>query len=91
MIETVGGVTSVFGLKTCRELAVDGIVLELPLALVATRTKVPAGPAPTLRLKVAAVPVVLIEAEDAGALRAAVNSYLRWADVAAGVVKEARP
>ncbi len=31
-----------------------------------------------------------IEAEDAGALRAAVNSYLRWADVAAGVVKEAR-
>ena len=34
---------------------------------------------------------LLIEAEDAGALRAAVNSYLRWADVAAGVVKEARP
>ena len=32
-----------------------------------------------------------IEAEDAGALRAAVNSYLRWADVAAGVVREARP
>lgn len=32
-----------------------------------------------------------IEADDAGALRAAVNSYLRWADVAAGVVKEARP
>jgi KEOPS complex subunit Pcc1 len=31
-----------------------------------------------------------IEAEDAGALRAAVNSYLRWADVAAGVVKETR-
>ena len=32
-----------------------------------------------------------IEAEDAGALRAAVNSYLRWADVAAGVAREARP
>ena len=31
-----------------------------------------------------------IEADDSGALRAALNSYLRWADVAAGVVKEAR-
>jgi len=31
-----------------------------------------------------------IEADDTGALRAALNSYLRWADVAAGGVKEAR-
>ena len=31
-----------------------------------------------------------IEAEDTGALRAALNSYLRWADVAAGVVREVR-
>jgi len=33
---------------------------------------------------------VSIEAQDTGALRAALNSYLRWAEVAAGVVKEAR-
>ncbi len=32
-----------------------------------------------------------IEAEDTSALRAALNSYLRWADVAASVVKEVRP
>ena len=32
-----------------------------------------------------------IEAEDTGALRAAVNSYLRWADVAAKVYREVRP
>jgi KEOPS complex subunit Pcc1 len=31
-----------------------------------------------------------IDAEDTGALRAALNSYLRWADVAAGVVREVR-
>ena len=35
--------------------------------------------------------VLRIEAEDTGALRAALNSYLRWADVASGVVREARP
>ncbi len=29
--------------------------------------------------------VITIEAEDTGALRAAVNSYLRWSDVAARV------
>ena len=29
-----------------------------------------------------------IDAEDTGALRAAVNSYLRWADVAARVRRE---
>jgi KEOPS complex subunit Pcc1 len=29
-----------------------------------------------------------IEADDTGALRAAVNSYLRWADVAARVRRE---
>ncbi len=32
-----------------------------------------------------------IDADDTGALRAAANSYLRWADVAARVVAEARP
>lgn len=32
--------------------------------------------------------VLSIEAEDTGALRAAVNSYLRWADVAVGVSRE---
>ncbi|HKZ90135.1 MAG TPA: KEOPS complex subunit Pcc1 [Thermoplasmata archaeon] len=31
-----------------------------------------------------------IEAEDTSALRAAVNSYLRWADVAARVHSEAK-
>jgi KEOPS complex subunit Pcc1 len=31
-----------------------------------------------------------IDAEDTGALRAAVNSYLRWADVAARVRQAAR-
>ncbi|MGQ0797542.1 MAG: KEOPS complex subunit Pcc1 [Methanobacteriota archaeon] len=31
-----------------------------------------------------------IDADDTSALRAAVNSYLRWADVAARVVREAR-
>ena len=30
-----------------------------------------------------------IQADDTGALRAAVNSYLRWADVAARVRREA--
>jgi KEOPS complex subunit Pcc1 len=30
-----------------------------------------------------------IQADDSGALRAAVNSYLRWADVAARVRREA--
>jgi len=32
--------------------------------------------------------VLTIDAEDTGALRAAVNSYLRWADVAARVRRE---
>ncbi len=31
-----------------------------------------------------------IEADDAGALRAALNSYLRWAELATGVVREAK-
>jgi tRNA threonylcarbamoyladenosine modification (KEOPS) complex Pcc1 subunit len=31
-----------------------------------------------------------IEAQDTSALRAAVNSYLRWADVAMRVAREAR-
>ena len=31
-----------------------------------------------------------IEAEDAAAMRAALNSYLRWADVAVRVAKEVR-
>ncbi len=34
---------------------------------------------------------LVIEAEDTGALRAAVNSYLRWADVAARVRREVKP
>ena len=34
--------------------------------------------------------IVSIDAEDTGALRAALNSYLRWADVAANVIREAR-
>ncbi len=34
--------------------------------------------------------VLRIEAEDTGALRAALNSYLRWSDVASGVVREVR-
>ncbi len=34
--------------------------------------------------------VLRIEAEDTGALRAALNSYLRWADVASGVAREAQ-
>ncbi len=34
--------------------------------------------------------VLRIDAEDTGALRAALNSYLRWADVASGVVREVR-
>jgi KEOPS complex subunit Pcc1 len=32
---------------------------------------------------------ITIEAEDTSALRAALNSYLRWATVAAGVSQEA--
>jgi tRNA threonylcarbamoyladenosine modification (KEOPS) complex Pcc1 subunit len=32
-----------------------------------------------------------IDAEDTSALRAAVNSYLRWADIAARVQSEAGP
>lgn len=32
--------------------------------------------------------ILTIEAQETGALRAAVNSYLRWADVAAGVSRE---
>ncbi len=35
--------------------------------------------------------VLRIEAEDTGALRAALNSYLRWADVASEVVREVAP
>jgi KEOPS complex subunit Pcc1 len=31
-----------------------------------------------------------IHAEDTGALRAALNSYLRWVDVASSVVREVR-
>ncbi len=34
---------------------------------------------------------LVVEAEDTGALRAAVNSYLRWADVAARVRREVKP
>jgi len=34
--------------------------------------------------------VLRIEAEDTSALRAALNSYLRWADVASSVVREVR-
>ena len=34
---------------------------------------------------------ILVEAQDMGALRAALNSYLRWADVALRVREEARP
>ncbi len=33
---------------------------------------------------------IAIEADDTGALRAAVNSYLRWADVAARVRREVK-
>ncbi len=33
---------------------------------------------------------IAIEAEDTGALRAAANSYLRWADVAARVRREVK-
>ena len=34
---------------------------------------------------------ILVEAEDTGTLRAALNSYLRWADVALRVRQEAHP
>ncbi len=34
---------------------------------------------------------ITIDAEDTGALRAAVNSYLRWSDVAARVRHEVKP
>ncbi len=34
---------------------------------------------------------ITIDAEDTGALRAAVNSYLRWSDVAARVRQEVKP
>ncbi len=34
---------------------------------------------------------IRIDAEDTGALRAAVNSYLRWSDVAARVRQEVKP
>ena len=34
---------------------------------------------------------IAVRAEDTGTLRAALNSYLRWADVALGVRQEARP
>ncbi|MFA5895371.1 MAG: KEOPS complex subunit Pcc1 [Thermoplasmata archaeon] len=34
---------------------------------------------------------LLFEADDTSALRAAVNSYLRWADVAARVRREVKP
>ena len=33
---------------------------------------------------------ITVEAEDSGALRAAVNSYLRWSDVAAQVHREVK-
>ncbi len=33
---------------------------------------------------------ITIDAEDTGALRAAVNSYLRWSDVAARVQQEVK-
>jgi KEOPS complex subunit Pcc1 len=33
---------------------------------------------------------IRVEADDSGALRAALNSYLRWADVASQVSKEVR-
>ncbi len=35
--------------------------------------------------------VIRIDAEDTSALRAAVNSYLRWSDVAAGVRRVVKP
>ena len=34
---------------------------------------------------------ITIDADDTGALRAAVNSYLRWSDVAARVRQEVMP
>ena len=48
---------------------------------------------PKARVRVAgqgSILTIVAEADDTGALRAALNSYLRWADVASRVSKEVR-
>ncbi len=66
------------------------ITLEGPVASVVRQALAPeAGrDVPKARVSVAGTGrkvTITIEAEDTGALRAAVNSYLRWSDVAARV------
>lgn len=72
------------------------IVLEGPEAPVVREALAPeAGrDVPKSRVRVGGrggIARIEIEAEDTSALRAAVNSYLRWADVAAQVRREVAP
>lgn len=69
------------------------IILEGPEASVVRQALTPeAGrDVPKARVSVAGsarTVTITIEAGDTGALRAAVNSYLRWSDVAARVRRE---
>ena len=69
------------------------IILEGPEASVVRQALTPeAGrDVPQARVSVAGsagTVTITIEAGDTGALRAAVNSYLRWSDVAARVRRE---
>jgi len=71
------------------------ITLEGPEASVLRRALEPeAGrDVPKARVTVAGGPrrlSITIDADDTSALRAAVNSYLRWADLAARVHREVR-
>lgn len=72
------------------------ITLEGPSAEVVRRALLPeAGrDVPKARVAVSGGPgrvMIAIDADDTSALRAAVNSYLRWADVAARVRAEVTP
>ena len=66
------------------------ITLEGPEASVVRRALAPEAGRDVPKARVAVsgtgrTVTITIEAEDTGALRAAVNSYLRWSDVAARV------
>jgi KEOPS complex subunit Pcc1 len=72
------------------------ITLEGPEASVVRQALAPeAGrDVPKARVSVsgsATTVTITIDADDTGALRAAVNSYLRWSDVAARVRHEVSP
>ena len=66
-----------------------------PMAEVVARTLAPeAGrDVPRSRVEIASVKgsvTITVDAEDVAAMRAALNSYLRWADVATRVTEEVR-